>query len=471
MHLNRHIATLTGTGLLAAGVLIGAGIWATAFLVERAVERDASRRSFEWSQYAAENLPEIDAIAAGAPLDAEQLQVIARMSEFGGVFRFKIFDPQGILRYVSDDPEATGGAIHEHNPTAAEVLKSGVAYTVVADGTQKANRPDLYSETYLPITDASGHVLAIAETYLDQTEKTQSVRNEYLLFGSIMVGLIILALAGPFLALLAMFRRLRTRNVELDAERARAQEADRAKTQFVATISHELRTPMNGIIGAVQLLEFSDLGEDDADTLDILKTCSESQMALIEELLTFGTLEAGQMHLVEDVIELAPAMRSATGFATIAAAEKGIAFDVTVAEDAPALATDAKRLQQIVVNLVGNAIKFTETGGVGLQADIHPANGGQSGLLRITVTDTGPGIPHAEQTRIFERFTQVDETSTRSAGGTGLGLAIARGIARAMGGDITVESELGKGAIFVLEIPVTTEAQPQKTIGKGRAAA
>lgn len=471
MRLSQKNAKLTGIGVLVAGALIGAGVWATSFLVEQAVERDAARRSIEWSQYAAENLARIDAIAAGAPLDAEQMQVVERMAEFGGVFRFKIFSPEGHLRFVSDDPEAASGSLGAHNPIAAGVVQEGAAYTVVADGTGKANRPDLYSETYLPITDANGHVLAIAETYLDQTEKTQSVRKEYFLFGSIMVGLIVMALTGPSLALLAMFRRLRARNIELDAERVRAQEADRAKTQFLATISHELRTPMNGIIGAVQLLELSDLDEDDVDNLEILKTCSESQMALIEELLTFGALEAGKMRLEEDVLELAPALKTATGFATIAADGKGIAFNVVVNEDAPAFETDAKRLQQIVVNLVGNAIKFTETGSVEVRANLERGDDDQSCSLRIAVKDTGPGIPISEQSRIFERFTQVDETSTRKAGGTGLGLAIARTIARAMGGDITVESTPGEGAMFVLEIPVSILAQPQTSEGKGRIAA
>ena len=468
----RQIIALASIAAVVAGVLVGAGIWATSALVERAVERDASRRSVEWSRYAAENLPRIEEVAAGSPLNAEEWQVIERMAEFGGVFRFKIFSPEGVLQFESDDPEATGTALGAHNALAAAVVEDGGAYTIVADGTQKANRPDLYSETYLPVTDDTGRVLAIAETYFDQTEKTRAVRNEYILFGSIMVSLIFLALTGPLLALLALFQRLRARNVELDAEKVRAQEADRAKTQFLATISHELRTPMNGIIGAVQLLEMSDLNEDDAELLDILKTCSESQMTLIEEILTFGALEAGRMSLAKEVIDLAPTMKAATGFAIIVAAEKGIAFDVVVADDAPAVVIDAKRLQQVIVNLVGNAVKFTEAGSVQLRADLTAGADDRSGILRITVEDTGPGIPLSEQVRIFDRFTQVDESSTRRAGGTGLGLAIARGIARAMGGDITVDSTSGKGSIFLLEVPVPVMAPVERPMmSEGRVAA
>jgi signal transduction histidine kinase len=442
------------SALLGVGALLGAAIWATGLLVERAVERDASRRSIEWARYAAANLPRIDELAAGAPLTASDWEVVGRMADFGDVFRFKIFSPGGILRFVSDDPTAVGRGLGAHNPAAAAVLGSGEPYTVIADGSQNADRPDVYSETYLPVIDESGRVVAIAETYLDQTVKTQAVRHEYLLFGSIMIFLIVLALTGPSAGLFVLFRRLRGRNRELDLERSRAQEADRAKTQFLATISHELRTPMNGIIGAVQLLELSDLAEDDLELLEILKTCSESQMTLIEEILSFGALEAGRMRLSKEEVAIAPAIRAACGFATIASSQKQLSFDIVLPEDAPKVVTDPKRLQQVIVNLVGNAVKFTDRGGVVLRAELSPAPGGKAGTLHIAVTDTGPGIPDGEQARIFERFTQVDESSTRRAGGSGLGLAIARGITRAMGGDISVESRPGEGATFRVELPV-----------------
>ncbi|GAA6179122.1 hypothetical protein NBRC116594_05600 [Shimia sp. NS0008-38b] len=471
MAVKRRVVALSTAGVFVGLCLVAVGIWATSAFVDDAVERDASRRSLEWSNFAAETLTGINAIVAGAKPDMEQQETLARMAEFGGVFRFKIFSPDGKLRFVSDDPNAESVSLGSHNPAAASVVDGGQPYTVVADGTNKPNRPDLYSETYLPIVGADGKVLAIAETYLDQTETTKAVRNEYLIYGLVMMSLVFLALLIPSVALLLTIRRLRERNLELDAERVRAQQADLAKTQFVATVSHELRTPMNGIIGAIQLLELADLDEDDVDSLEILKTCSESQLSLIEELLTFGSLEADGMNLFEDVIELAPAMKTATGFATIAAADKGISFDVDVAENTPALKADFKRLQQIVVNLVGNAIKFTETGGVTLHAALTSTDMSDTGVLKVSVMDTGPGIPLSEQARVFERFTQVDESSTRSAGGTGLGLPIARGIARVMGGDITLESTPGKGSTFVLEVPVPIVGRLQDTTNSKRDAA
>ncbi len=468
----RKINVLPSVAVVVGLCLVATGIWATSAFVYSAVERDASRRSIEWARYAAETLTGIEAIAAGASPNAEQQKTLARMEDFGGVFRFKIFSPDGVLRFVSDDPDAVNVSLGAHNPTAASVIKDGAAYTVVEDGSEKPNRPVLYSETYLPVFDANGSVIAIAETYLDQTETTKAVRNEYLVYGLVMIGLVFLALLIPSIALVSMFRRLRQRNEELDEQRIRAQQADLAKTQFVATVSHELRTPMNGIIGAVQLLELSDLDEDDVENLEILKTCSESQMALIEELLTFGALEAGGMNFSEEVLELAPAMKTATGFATIAASKKGISFEIDVADNVPAFKGDAKRLQQIVVNLVGNAIKFTETGGVKLHAALGTTETADVAMLRVEVSDTGPGIPLSEHARIFERFTQVDETSTRIAGGTGLGLPIARGIAQAMGGEITLDSTPGEGATFVLEVPVPIVVQPQDTMNnEGRVAA
>jgi signal transduction histidine kinase len=147
-------------------------------------------------------------------------------------------------------------------------------------------------------------------------------------------------------------------------------------------------------------------------------------------------------------------MRNATAFATFAAAEKDLTLDLTVPDPGCVTFADAKRLRQVVVNLVANALKFTQVGGVGALAACPEASDQESGRFRIAATDTDRGIPEAEQERIHERFTQVDDPVTRQFGGVGLGLAISRSIVEEMGGEITVESRLGQGTTFRVEAPV-----------------
>lgn len=238
----------------------------------------------------------------------------------------------------------------------------------------------------------------------------------------------------------------------LQEEARAAKSSDMAKTQFLATISHELRTPMNGVIGAAQLLELVDLPEEDKELIDILNSCADSQMALIEEILTFGEIEAGALRIKAEPMEVNAFMKNATSFATILAQKKDLSFNLEVPEGAPVVLGDAKRLRQVIVNLVGNAVKFTEEGSVSVKATVERIDGSEEGVFRVAVTDTGMGIAPEHQAQIFERFMQGDSSSSRKAGGTGLGLSIALGIAHESGGDISLESELGKGSTFTFEM-------------------
>lgn len=283
------------------------------------------------------------------------------------------------------------------------------------------------------------------------------------------------ALAAAFFAWSIIVRPLIREVLRYQADLAReavaAKAADRAKSDFLATVSHELRTPMNGIIGAVQLLEDCDLPEEDREALEILHTCAEGQMTLIEEILTFGEVEAGALRLIEEPVDVARLMRDATSFATIGADRKGIALDVIVPERRYQIIGDAMRLRQVIVNLVGNALKFTEAGKVEVRATVQIPEATGSATFRVAVTDTGSGIAPEHCARIFERFTQGDSSSSRKAGGTGLGLAIARGIAREAGGDITVDSEVGKGSTFTFTMPTwISDAAWNETPEKSEAA-
>lgn len=446
-----HLKTCAGLLLV---VCIGtAAWWSSMTLVEQAVKRDADRRAMEWAKYAVERLPRIEVLAQGTRPTRAEWTLIEEMATFGGVFRFKIFSPDGVLQFVSDDPEIRGEDLGKHNSTAADVLAAGQPFSVVEDGRAKPDRPDLYSETYLPVYD-DGRLVAIAETYADQTAKTASVRREYATIGLVTAGLVLAALAVPSMGLLVLFRRLRQQNAELNKERLRALGADRAKSDFLATVSHELRTPMNGVLGAVQILEYSDLPDETMEFVQIIRTSAEEQLSLIEDLLAFGEVEAGIISLHEELIAPGAFVRTATRVNAMAAADKGIAFNIPSAEDEVRVSVDPKRLRQVVTNIAGNAVKFTNNGAVDVMVRVDRDSDRSGGTLHIAVTDTGPGIALHQQARIFERFTQVDSSPTRRAGGSGLGLAIARAIVLEMGGTIAVQSAPGKGATFTLGIPL-----------------
>ena len=265
-----------------------------------------------------------------------------------------------------------------------------------------------------------------------------------------------IALAAAVFAWVVVVRPLIREIVRGQAALARevvaAQAADKAKSEFLTTISHELRTPMNGVLGVAQLLEAGELDEDQAELVGVLKGSAEGQMALIEELLSLGEIEADALHLRAEPVVLAELVQEAAGVARVAASAKGLALEVRVPDDTPPVLVDPKRLRQVVVNLAGNAVKFTDEGRVEVTASLDALDG--AARLRVSVADTGPGIAPEHHASVFERFTQVDGSLRRAKGGTGLGLAICRGIAVGMGGDLTLRSAPGQGSTFTLDVPV-----------------
>jgi len=233
---------------------------------------------------------------------------------------------------------------------------------------------------------------------------------------------------------------------------ARAEAANKAKSEFLANMSHEIRTPMNSIVGFSDLLSEGELSEEQRDDVTIIRQSTKDLLTLIDDILDFSKIEAGQ--LVADIIEcpLGKILSSLQTMMKPQALKKSLDFQVIADNDLPMhIQSDPFRLRQCLINLVGNAIKFTDQGQVYVKVSQHAHENKQ--YVHFDIEDTGTGIPQDRQQAIFESFTQADGSTTRKYGGTGLGLTITKQLAELLGGKLTLSSEAGKGSVFSLVIP------------------
>lgn len=254
--------------------------------------------------------------------------------------------------------------------------------------------------------------------------------------------------------------KVRAANIVLNETNSALEKALKAKTEFLATTSHEIRTPLNGILGMTQvMLSDPKLEAATRDRIGIVHGAGVTMRALVDDILDVAKMETGNLSVEATPMDLPAMLREVTRLWEEQARGKGLVFKLELSHAPHWIVSDAARLRQVVFNLLSNAIKFTEKGSVTLRA--VGEGEGDARRLKLSIEDTGIGIPRAKFEEIFESFRQVDTSTTRRFGGTGLGLAICRNLARALGGDIQVESEDGKGSRFILDLPLIPAEAPE----------
>jgi signal transduction histidine kinase/ActR/RegA family two-component response regulator len=447
----RRDRTLVLAVLAVAAIAVVSSWFAVDWAKTRILTDEAESQALRWATFLGSDLPDLPAILNGDALSPEAQKTIEGASNAGDIFRYKFFDQNGLIVHASR-PEDVG------KPNTkwyfVDIVSNGGTFTKIEHEEDFGAVRQVVSEAYVPIMD--GHDFAGAvEVYTDVTARADELAElgDIAFFGTV---LFLALIGGPLGVLVArvvsrdrsLINKLRRRDEALRIAIADAEKANQAKSAFLAMMSHELRTPLHGILGMAGLMLGAGLSPAQRDYAERIKTSGDGLLTLLNGILDISKIEAGRIELEQTDFRLVRLLESVAGLTESRAQQKGLAFAIDIASSVPpVLSGDPERLRQILFNLVGNAIKFTDTGEIVIRVTDQRAEAGWH-QMRFEVTDTGIGLDTDQKGRIFDRFAQADGSTTRKHGGTGLGLAISKDLVRLMDGEIGVESEPGRGSTF-----------------------
>ena len=356
-------------------------------------------------------------------------------------------DPD-ILAIVVTDMAGKVLATHGTPPeTSAELLRGNA---------RSLRKTDAYYVSWAEAAIEGGPIGRVAVVVSTARLKAGGELKRSILFSAGVGGVVAFLSALLFVSLYIgpIIRVTETAFARLEKTTAKALEAARLKSEFLANMSHEIRTPMNGVLGMIELLSRTPLDEKQHRYLTTLQTSAGGLMSVLNDILDFSKIEAGKMELREENCRVRVLVDEVTELFAARAELRGVRIEAKVENDVPSqVEADTERVRQVLSNLVGNAVKFTESGSITVRASVEEYKG-QLFLLRFEVTDTGIGIELALQGKLFEAFSQVDGSLTRKHGGTGLGLAISKQLVALMKGRMGVTSEAGRGSTFWFVLPL-----------------
>ncbi|WP_282607332.1 ATP-binding protein [Pelagibius sp. Alg239-R121] len=479
----RALSRKDDRNLLFALLLVAvAALSTTWFLNDQArihlLKEQGLRSAKQWAMFLATHIHDLESILSSGEVSQETAQVLNFATQAGGVFRYKMFGPDGTITVASRSEDL--GKVNTKPYFIAQVQK-GETFVKIEESEAFGEDRTVVSEAYVPVMTA-GVFRGAIEVYVDMTPKDAEFRDvgSYIFMG-IAALLLLVGLAWSFF----VHRSLLERNAreaamldtqaelnrrldelqdarerveaeavkqialaeELSVARDEANAANKAKSQFLATMSHEIRTPMNGVLGMIGILSDTSLTDDQRKYTKLARDSAESLLSIIDDILDYSKLEEGRIDL--ESVDYSPeqVIDGVVSLLSSKAADVGLTLATEGTADLPTwLRGDPTRLRQILFNLIGNAVKFTEKGGVRVIATFKMVE--EEVELRVDVKDTGIGIPKEAQSKLFARFSQADSSTTRRFGGSGLGLVICRQLAQIMGGGVGLHSELGQGSTF-----------------------